>query len=143
MADHGELISIINELRSKRKGQYYENIIDIASNTYNWNDDLLNKKLEEAENDNIIKRCPVGNKISYRLVREIAMISNNAVNATVQTDFNNLVPEYHEVNFQVNDYIDFKKHVLDEISILKESLKSSSDLNVNSEYYIFFTFSLL
>ena len=53
----------------------------------------------------------------------------------VQTDFNNLVPEYHEVNFQVNDYIDFKKHVLDEISLLKESLKSSSDLNVNSESF--------
>ena len=46
---------------------------------YNWSEDSVNQKLEEAEKNNVIKRCYVNNKISYRLVKDTSSIADNSV----------------------------------------------------------------
>ena len=46
MADFTEILSLLNELRLKRKGQNLINISELATKTYNWTADQTEEELD-------------------------------------------------------------------------------------------------
>lgn len=121
MADFTEILSLLNELRLKRKGQNLINISELATKTYNWTADQTEEELEKAEKENLIKKWTVNNRISYRLTKEVVRIVDNTDSCATQTEQDNL-----DYNTFQSDFIEFKKHVFQELSFLKSSCKYSS-----------------
>ena len=59
MADYSELLLILNELRTKRKGQYIANITEAALKMYNWDKEATEDQLDKAEKEKFIKKCTI------------------------------------------------------------------------------------
>lgn len=121
MADFTEILTLLNKLRLKRKGQNLINIAELATKTYNWTEDKTVEELEKAEKENVIKKWTVNNRTSYRSTKEVVRIVDNTDSCATQTEQDNM--DYGD--FQ-SDFIDFKKHVFQELSFLKSSCKYSS-----------------
>ena len=113
MANLSELLSLLNELRSKKKGQNIDNITELSLKTYNWDAQVTQDIIDQAEKEKVIKRCTVNNRISYRLVKDSVAIIDNSSSVLTQT-------EAGVYDHSSSDFIEFKAYVLNEISVLKE-----------------------
>ena len=119
MADFNEIISLLNELHLKKKGQSLDNISDLAKKTYNWTAVTTVEQLEKAEKENVIKKWTVNNCISYHLAKDVVHIVDSNDSIATQTDqVNNVNNDIHD--FQSN-FIEFKEYVFKELNMLKST----------------------
>ena len=124
MADFTDITSILNELRSKRKGQNIDNINELASKYYNWDKQVTQDHLDSADKEQIIKKYTVNCCISYRLVKDAECIADNpeeCVSTQTEIDYSNGYNSFHA------DYVEFKEYVFKELSLLKSVYSCDTD----------------
>ena len=127
MASENKIISILNDLRDKRKGQYIQNIIDTALTMFNWSKEETELSLKEAEDLKMIKQTFVNNKISYRIIKDgDVSIRDSVESISIQTEpvcYDNFDSDDSikaDLCSLHNDFMDFKKYVFKELSIIKD-----------------------
>ena len=116
MADFSLIVDVLNELKSKRKGQFLENIEDLMSKYHQWDNEKTRNELEKLVHDNSLKKCKVNEKFSYRLVKDNVHFEDISTEDACEQEVS---------SFNV-DYEDFKKFVTTELSGIKEILASST-----------------
>lgn len=124
-----DIVKILTQLKSKKKGQYYENINELAQKEYNLVNEEVDEMISAAESNGVIKRYNVNNKVSFRLVKDNVFIADENCNDDTDIEHSSHVSENstpHEFDFSSfhSDFTEFKKYVFDEIHALKEIVSS-------------------
>ena len=114
MADFALILETLNELKSRRKGQYIENIEDLLSKNHKWDSEKTKEELEKAVNENLLKKFKVNERLSYRLVKDNVNFEDSATE--------HFSDPIQDISSLCTDFEDFKKHVLNEISGLKDAV---------------------
>ena len=129
MADHKIMFEALSELRKKRKGKYYENIVGYIKNNHGWADDLIAQVIESMIGENLIHKVKVNEKFSYRVVKNDTAYffdksstcmdnspTNDAENASTNSD------SYFKESFNTlqQDFVDFQLFVTNKLAELSE-----------------------
>ena len=116
--DDSVILKIIDTVRKSREGQYFENITRVAQEDHSWSLERTKLALDSAVSSGALKEVTVRGKISYRL-KSLKNVSIHDSTEHVGTSMHEDLEEYENRNALEIDYTDFKRHMFDELSVLK------------------------
>ena len=138
-----KVLEILERVKKKGKGQYFENIALECASKYDWNRPKVLEELKTAVKSNCIKEVPFNGKISYRKVDtqgknvcirdEIAAAHTDAhTDAQDKDKTPSVEPEPAPstsclTDMLYNEFQDFKRHVLDETASIKYPPKKETE----------------
>ena len=126
-----KVLEVLERVKKKGKGQYFENIAPECASEYGWNGPKVLQALKTAIKSNCIKEVPCNGKISYRKVdaqgKNVCIrdeITATHTDAQDENETSNDQPESapstsYMTDMLYNEFQDFKRHVLDEIASIK------------------------
>ena len=126
-----KVLEVLERVKKKGKGQYFENIAPECASEYGWNGPKVLQALKTAIKSNCIKEVHCNGKISYRKVdaqgKNVCIrdeITATHTDAQDENETSNDQPESapstsYMTDMLYNEFQDFKRHVLDEIASIK------------------------
>ena len=123
------VIGVLEELKAKSKGQYYENIIEKCHTEHGWTECMTASLIESAIQKDAIYDVMYRGKKAFRIKER-----NTAIIRDMNGSDSNS-KQQNDLSFQI-DYRDFKQHVWDSLADLNSSLRNlSSEMNnINSKF---------
>ena len=62
------IVEIIDCIKGKKDGQYYENIVDVGKEKFNWEPNIVDINLKVSEEHHVVKRINFRKRLSFRIV---------------------------------------------------------------------------
>ena len=123
------IIGILEELKAKSKGQYYENIIEKCHTEHGWTECKAASVIESAIKNEAIYDVVYRGKKAFR-IKERNTVMIRDMNGSDSTS-----KQQNDLSFQTV-YHDFKQHVWDSLADLNSALRNlSSEMNsINSKF---------
>ena len=103
------ILEVLDKLRKRKSGQNLENVLKLCEKDFKWSREETRAVIDEVKINKIIEEFIIDGKISFRKFGQDVVFRSKAKPATskaVDSSF-------------VSDFIDFKKHISNEFSVLK------------------------
>ena len=133
------MFETLANLKKKRKGQYFDNIVADIKLNHGWSDEIIREVLNNMMGEKLLRKVKVNGKDSYRVLKnDLAFFTDNS-SATVDMSNESIVePSSDDLNLKESlfilqqDFMDFKKFVTDKFGVMdcncNNSFKESNEI---------------
>ena len=103
------MLEALDKLRKRKSGENLESVLKLCKKDFKWSREETHAVIDEAKINKIIEEVIIDGKISFRKFGPDVVFMSNAKPAASKALDSNFV----------SDFIDFKKHIFNEFSVLK------------------------
>ena len=103
------ILEVLDKLRKRKSGQNLENVLKLCEKDFKWSREETRAVIDEAKINKVVEEFIIDGKTSFRKFGQDVVFRSKAKPATSKAVDSNFV----------SDFIDFKKHISNEFSVLK------------------------